>query len=61
MKLDDEFLMSSLFPVAEIELARLGMAQLTGDALDAVVGGLGLATPRGPRSRTRGCAPWSSR
>ena len=42
VKLDDEFLMSSLFPVAEIELARLGLAPLTGDALDVAVGGLGL-------------------
>ncbi|MEH1166761.1 spermidine synthase [Micromonospora sp. CPCC 205539] len=42
VKLDDEYLMSSLFPVAEIELARLGLAELTGDALDVVVGGLGL-------------------
>ncbi|WP_433342643.1 spermidine synthase [Micromonospora sp. CA-111912] len=42
VKLDDEFLMSSLFPVAEIELARLGLAPLAGTALDVVVGGLGL-------------------
>ncbi|MFF5056059.1 spermidine synthase [Micromonospora sp. NPDC000663] len=42
VKLDDEYLMSSLFPVAEIELARLGLAALTGDTLDVVVGGLGL-------------------
>ncbi|RZT78095.1 spermidine synthase [Micromonospora violae] len=42
VKLDDEYLMSSLFPVAEIELARLGLAEVTGDSLDVVVGGLGL-------------------
>ncbi|MER7892958.1 spermidine synthase [Micromonospora sp. NPDC094482] len=42
VKLDDEFLMSSLFPVAEIELARLGLAPLPGGDLDVVVGGLGL-------------------
>ncbi|MEV4492943.1 spermidine synthase [Micromonospora coxensis] len=42
VKLDDDFLMSSLFPVAEIELARLGLAALTGDDLDVAVGGLGL-------------------
>jgi spermidine synthase len=42
VKLGDEFLMSSLFPVAEIELARLGLAACTGDELDVVVGGLGL-------------------
>lgn len=47
VKLDDEFLMSSLFTAAEIELARLGLAALvdtgTGTAtVDVVVGGLGL-------------------
>jgi spermidine synthase len=42
VKLDDEFLMSSLFTVAEIELARLGLAELPGAELDVVVGGLGL-------------------
>lgn len=44
VKLDDEYLMSSLFPVAEIELARLGLARLPDPAaeLDVVVGGLGL-------------------
>ncbi|MCZ7438080.1 spermidine synthase [Micromonospora sp. WMMC241] len=42
VKLDDEYLMSSAFPVAEIELARLGLAPLTGETLDVVVGGLGL-------------------
>lgn len=42
VKLGDEFLMSSLFTVAEIELARLGLARAKGDQLDVVVGGLGL-------------------
>ena len=42
VKLGDEFLMSSLFTVAEIELARLGLAELDGTGLDVVVGGLGL-------------------
>jgi spermidine synthase len=42
VKLDDEFLMSSLFTVAEIELARLGLAELPDRDLDVVVGGLGL-------------------
>jgi len=42
VKLDDEYLMSSLFTVAEIELARLGLAELDGADLDVVVGGLGL-------------------
>jgi spermidine synthase len=42
VKLGDEFLMSSLFTVAEVELAKLGLAELTGMDLDVVVGGLGL-------------------
>lgn len=41
-KLDDEYLMSSLFTVAEIALADLGLERVGGDALDVVVGGLGL-------------------
>jgi spermidine synthase len=41
-KLGDEFLMSSLFTVAEIEVARLGLARLEGSGLDVAVGGLGL-------------------
>ena len=40
--LDDEFLMSSLFTVAEVELARLALAEIPGADLDVVVGGLGL-------------------
>jgi spermidine synthase len=42
VKLGDEFLMSSLFTVAEVALARLGLAQAVDAALDVVVGGLGL-------------------
>ncbi len=42
VKLDDEFLMSSLFTVAEIALAELGLAEVAGDDLAVVVGGLGL-------------------
>jgi spermidine synthase len=42
VKLGDEFLMSSLFTVAEIALARLGLAQAIDADLDVVVGGLGL-------------------
>ncbi len=42
VKLDDEFLMSSLFTVAERELATLGLAAVPGQALDVLVGGLGL-------------------
>jgi spermidine synthase len=41
-KLDDEFLMSSLFTAAEEDVARLALAELDGDELDVVVGGLGL-------------------
>ena len=47
VKLDDDFLMSSLFTVAEVELARLALAWLSGGdpadhGLDVVVGGLGV-------------------
>ena len=42
VKLNDEFLMSSLFTSAEIQLAKLGLATLEGTSLDIVVGGLGL-------------------
>jgi len=42
VKLGDEYLMSSLFTVAEEELARLTLAALPNVPLDVVVGGLGL-------------------
>ncbi|MCB0949659.1 MAG: spermidine synthase [Mycobacterium sp.] len=42
VKLDDEYLMSSLFTVAERELARLALARTPGSGLDVIVGGLGL-------------------
>jgi spermidine synthase len=42
VKLDDDFLMSSLFTVAEVELARLGLGAAAGDRLAVLVGGLGL-------------------
>lgn len=43
VKLGEEYLMSSLFTVAEEELARLGLAAVEGEGpLDVVVGGLGL-------------------
>lgn len=42
IKLGDDHLMSSLFTASEIALARLGLAELSGPALDIVVGGLGL-------------------
>ena len=42
VKLGDEFLMSSLFTVAEVALATLGLARCSRTELDVVVGGLGL-------------------
>jgi spermidine synthase len=42
VKLDDDFLMSSLFTVAEVEVARLALAGLSTASLDVAVGGLGL-------------------
>ena len=42
VKLGDEYLMSSLFTVAEVELARLGLGMLPAEELDVAVGGLGL-------------------
>lgn len=42
IKLDDEFLMSSLWTAGETELARLGLAGARGADLDVLVGGLGL-------------------
>ena len=42
VKLNDEFLMSSLFTVAETELANLALAQLHRPDLRILVGGLGL-------------------
>lgn len=42
VKLDDEYLMSSLFTAAEKELARLGLARTPGVDLDVLIGGLGL-------------------
>ena len=42
VKLGDEFLMSSLFTEAEVQLSRLALAMLEGIELDIVVGGLGL-------------------
>jgi spermidine synthase len=42
VKLGEEYLMSSLFTVAEIELSRLGLAAHPGTDLDVLVGGLGL-------------------
>jgi spermidine synthase len=42
VKLGDEFLMSSMFTVAEVEMARLALGQVAGSHLDVLVGGLGL-------------------
>ncbi|HET8896716.1 MAG TPA: spermidine synthase [Protaetiibacter sp.] len=42
VKLGEDFLMSSLFTVAEEALADLGLAAVAGDDLRVIVGGLGL-------------------
>jgi spermidine synthase len=42
VKLGDDFLMSSMFTVAEVEMARLALKELPGTDLDVLVGGLGL-------------------
>jgi len=42
VKLGDEYLMSSLFTLAEEELARLALDAVSGDELQVLVGGLGL-------------------
>ena len=42
IKLDDDFLMSSLFTEGEVALATLGLNGLSATNLDVVVGGLGL-------------------
>lgn len=42
IKIDDEFLMSSLFTVVERELSHVALARVEGDQLNVVVGGLGL-------------------
>ena len=42
VKLDDEFLMSSLFTTGELAVAELGLAAVEGEQLDVVIGGLGL-------------------
>lgn len=57
IKLGDEFLMSSLFTAGEIALADVGLAAVSAQELDVVVGGLGLghtadAALRAPRLRS---------
>ena len=42
VKLGEEFLMSSLFTVGEVQLSRRALAEVTADAVDVLVGGLGL-------------------
>ncbi len=42
VKLDDDYLMSSMFTAAEIEVARIALDALPGDGLSVAVGGLGL-------------------
>ena len=50
--LGDEHLMSSLFTVSEIALARLGLAAFTGDRLDILARAIS-ATPPRPSWSTR--------
>ena len=54
VKIDDEFLMSSLFTVVEQELAHLGLALIgrTGGDLHVLVGGSAWATPCAQPCRT---------
>lgn len=47
IKLGDDFLMSSLCTESEIALARLGLAELSTESLEVVVGGLGLGYTAG--------------
>ena len=54
--LGDAFLMSSLFHVVEEALADLGLAAAAGDALDVVVGGLGLGYTAAAALRRRAAA-----
>ena len=42
IKLNDEYLMSSLFHEAEVALTDIGLGELDGDEWEVVVGGLGL-------------------
>lgn len=42
IKLGEDFLMSSICTASEAALARLGLAELTKESLDVVIGGLGL-------------------
>ena len=42
VKLNGEYLMSSLFHVAETELSKIGLGMLAGEGWEVVVGGLGL-------------------
>jgi spermidine synthase len=42
VKLGDEFLMSSMFTVAEVALAQIALDRLPGGGIDVAVGGLGL-------------------
>ena len=60
VKLADEFLMSSLFTAAEVQLAQMALAAAPAGPVDVVVGGLGLGyTARGARLADRRPAPIS--
>ncbi|WP_321160640.1 hypothetical protein [Janibacter hoylei] len=54
VKLGDEFLMSSLFTVAEIELARLGLARAKGSSSTSSSAAWASGAPPRRRWRTRG-------
>ncbi len=54
VKIDDEFLMSSLFTVVETELAHLALARVEGDRLQELVGVWASATRCVPPWRTTG-------
>lgn len=60
VKLGDEYLMSSLFTEGEVELTRLGLAELAEGPLDVVVGGLGLGYTARTALDDPECVPWSS-
>lgn len=57
VKLDDEFVMTSLFTVAERELARLGLARTLERRWTSSSADSGLATPREKPSRAGGSIP----
>ena len=53
VKLGEEFLMSSLFTVAEEQMSTLGLAAATGETLDVLVGAQTVADPAEHAARAR--------